>query len=917
MCAGDDYRVKPIPNYRLDNRGFVFIMSDSVNRGSEWKSWDLHLHSPLSHMANQFDVDMSEYIKLLSNSEISVFGITNYFCFANDELEMIREGLRRKNTSKTVMGNLEFRIAQPNKSGEFINIHVLFSEKLETREINSIMARLPLVNTADAGGSRSIYCSEEDIKKPGQGFDKVLVSLKELVLHLKKSLDADKYLIGCCPSGYGSFRPSRGEGRGAGLAEEIDKVCHFAFGNTEDRKFFLNESRYSGARKKPVFSGCDAHNTGELFRRSCWIKAHPTFDGLRQTIFEPEARVCLDNNNPRNAYPKPYFDSINIHGAILQGEELSFSENKIPLNQDLVTIIGGRGTGKSIFLDCLFKQLNHHYKPDQRLAKIEPNKFEVSYTKQNQSETIEYKTPDQGSLSYLHVRQGDIRRIAEEPEALSVEIKSLLNILEHEVDEYHSEEMRSLLSRLSETKRWFLQEDFNGNKTNSKRYNEDIIKNNSARIETITSKENRALVEQYNANAKEISEINLAKSKVESFSNYLKRIEDEFKTEALSVNSHLRSLNVKVPFIDFATQRTSIQTARTKLSESLDEKQKANSQIKEQLSAQGIEQDPAGLLDKVSIYQKNISDAQQRLTEHEQKVLLGKSLIEKRKTHAEAIMSAYEESAKKINEAFYELKKGKDGWNQEQTSLVTRLLDGVNVKGEVFFDREEFYEVISKVINGRKFRATGELTQKQRVLAKIPVKNFSDFVNLLSGVPLIPDDNGGVITAEELSRQSEYFIDGEGHSILELLYLPEFQRKYIKVRAVIEYKGKKPEKLSVGQRGTLYVCMKLATDPFGSPFVFDQPEDDLDNEFVVNELVPLIREIKKYRQIIIVTHNANLVVNADAEQVVVASNVNEELSYVAGAIEDDSVKSRVCRILEGGEVAFKKRESKYGIMGSF
>ncbi len=52
--------------------------------------------------------------------------------------------------------------------------------------------------------------------------------------------------------------------------------------------------------------------------------------------------------------------------------------------------------------------------------------------------------------------------------------------------------------------------------------------------------------------------------------------------------------------------------------------------------------------------------------------------------------------------------------------------------------------------------------------------------------------------------------------------------------------------LSVGQRGTFFLCMKLATDPFGSPFIFDQPEDDLDNEFIVQKLVPIFRKIKKY-----------------------------------------------------------------------
>ena len=139
-----------------------------------------------------------------------------------------------------------------------------------------------------------------------------------------------------------------------------------------------------------------------------------------------------------------------------------------------------------------------------------------------------------------------------------------------------------------------------------------------------------------------------------------------------------------------------------------------------------------------------------------------------------------------------------------------------------------------------------------------------------------------------------------------------------------KYKGKHLSKLSIGQKGTFYVCMKLATETFLTPFIFDQPEDDLDNEFIMKDLVPILKEIKKYRQVIIVTHNANLVVNTDAEQVIVAENNSEELHYVSGSLENtfkkeksssnlycQGIREHVCRILEGGEEAFRKRERKY------
>ncbi|XMB01272.1 hypothetical protein QNH99_00645 [Pantoea allii] len=155
---------------------------------------------------------------------------------------------------------------------------------------------------------------------------------------------------------------------------------------------------------------------------------------------------------------------------------------------------------------------------------------------------------------------------------------------------------------------------------------------------------------------------------------------------------------------------------------------------------------------------------------------------------------------------------------------------------------------------------------------------------------------------------------------MHYLFSPHKIKEYLNVNAVFTYRGRTIDKLSVGQRGTFYVSLKLATDPFGSPFVFDQPEDDLDNDFIMRQLVPLFRAIKKYRQVIIVTHNANLVINSDSEQVIVASNDGEIIEYNSGAIEDGNIKSQtgirhyICSILEGGHIAFSNREKKYGIL---
>ena len=100
------------------------------------------------------------------------------------------------------------------------------------------------------------------------------------------------------------------------------------------------------------------------------------------------------------------------------------------------------------------------------------------------------------------------------------------------------------------------------------------------------------------------------------------------------------------------------------------------------------------------------------------------------------------------------------------------------------------------------------------------------------------------------------------------------------------------------------------------PLIVDQPEDNLDNSFIAENLVKTLRENKIKRQYILATHNANIPVFGDAEQIITMEE-NEGHGIVSpdgvGSIDDDSVKRNVISILEGGRSAFKMREEKYGL----
>ena len=144
--------------------------------------------------------------------------------------------------------------------------------------------------------------------------------------------------------------------------------------------------------------------------------------------------------------------------------------------------------------------------------------------------------------------------------------------------------------------------------------------------------------------------------------------------------------------------------------------------------------------------------------------------------------------------------------------------------------------------------------------------------------------------------------------------------------------------MSPGKKAFVILKLLLEFDTRECPILIDQPEDSLDNRAIYKELVQYIKDKKKTRQIILVTHNSNVVVSADSENVIVANqhgskNINDgniRFQYINGSLENSKmrndgyneeidsilpsqgIREHVCDILEGGQEAFEKREKKYG-----
>jgi len=899
--------------------------------GSIWNKWDLHAHSPDTNQNNQFKgVTIEAYVDALIANQISLVGVTNYFYFKDNELEKIRAEIAKKSVKITVLGNVEFRITQPNKDGEWINVHCIFAEHVSTAQINSALSRLEISNTGNY--QQAIYCCKESFEQNKIQHSDIIVDFDKLIEHMKKSFRFGvDYLIAVCPNGYGGFRPDVKEGRSIAAAIEIEKKGQLLLGNKDDRDFFLYYlERYKGAVPKPVFCCSDAHSlksdpkngkfsVGENYT---WVKAKPTFEGLRQALIEPEARVQQTDDFIEKTFIKPKFTSIQLDGEIFTGQAIKFQPQTIPLNPNMVAIIGGRGTGKSLFLDSMHSMFNHQAVFNNARS-VDVNSLRITFDQGDGTELVFNSQDD--TYSYLHVSQGDIQNFSQEPSKLSDEIKRMLGIHGVNFNTVTTNAITENIGKYRSFVQYWELSDADGNRLNTPEHQNAIKAQFTKLMATITNPQNQQYIEQYQNNLKSVNE-------KQTVINELKEIQAVIVRSIQEINSSLGGINQKllvpnhVPLITTVATDQKITANILQFEGQISQLQTNNLAIVSAFQQQGINQDISSLLGKISEYQLAIDTANAKLQEIQLRTQQYQVYVQTRVNLALTYRDYLNTEKLKIDDKFQSLKVDKEHWSGDQNDLVSSMLADISINGNIVFDNKSFYEGLEGCLNRGKFRATQSQTTAKRLEEMFAIKGIDDFFNLINGNQQIVcegdvDAQGQQIriAIEDLFWRSEYFNQGGRFELLNYLFSPDSIKNYLYVNAEFEYKGKTVDKLSVGQRGTFYVCLKLATDPFGSPFVFDQPEDDLDNDFIMGQLVPLFSKIKKYRQVIIVTHNANLVVNTDAEQIIVASNEGEVISYESGALEDGSVvngvgtKASICNILEGGSYAFEKRERKYGI----
>jgi hypothetical protein len=282
-------------------------------KGSIWRKWDLHLHTPGTKLSDNFKIEKAEeteiwdkYCEVIETSTVAVFGITDYYCCENYFKFLSLFKSKYPDSKKIFFPNIEFRLpVAVNKEGEEVNIHIIFDNRIDKSKLDEFLLTIKTHVTDQAGVN--VKCKN---LKP-EDFASVTVSLEEIKRALREVFGAaTPYLIIAAANNAG-LRPTRSP-RKLSITDEIDKDCDAFFGGAQNVAHFLKSDRYeksqSGSLPKPVLSGCDAHSFEELTSKLgnkiidskvdsiticniTWIKADCTFEGLKQVIYEPRFRV--------------------------------------------------------------------------------------------------------------------------------------------------------------------------------------------------------------------------------------------------------------------------------------------------------------------------------------------------------------------------------------------------------------------------------------------------------------------------------------------------------------------------------------------------------------------------------------------------------------------------------------------------
>lgn len=1018
--------------------------------GSTWKKWDLHVHTPESlvhHYPGEKEEAWDAFLADLEAlpQEFKVLGINDYLFVDGYERLLRAKRSGRLPNIELLLPVVELRldkfggVVHGGKAGYVqsgwsrVNLHVIFDQVepdlIRQQFISAIAPSYSLIPGASNEGKWNAIISRDSLEALGkeiiesvprdrrsaygppliEGFNNLNVSWDGLRQALQNQNLAGKYLVAIGKTEWENLKWDDHT-----IAEKKTLI------NTADLVFTAAESpvAYAKARMKLQESGVnanlldcsDAHSLSSAEEKArigncfTWIKADSTFQGLLQAIQEFDDRVFVGDNPPKRqlvAQNKTKFiQSVKVTKKDASTLTEPWFNADIPLNPDLVAIIGNKGSGKSALSDIIALAGNtKHYKG---CSFLKDSRFRNAKTK--------YAQHFVGALSW-HDGTVTAKELDKDPEPSSVErvkylpqsyLEDLCNELGEGGSSTFDAELRKIIySHVPEADRL-------GKPSMDELLAYKVAEINQARLvartelgkvnEEIIEADKRATLEfkrgleaQLAAKNAELASLETGEPQIVEDPNASMEAREESKQAA----EHLDSLELQVQKIDkeeadlhekkaAATKR---QAVAKRIAQALANHKKQHEaflgEFKILLADLGVDiplkalielRVDTGPVDSVSReMQAEIEGADARLQSLEPG-----SLFKRR-----------EELATTITEV-----KGRLGERERQFVLYKEALaQWEKSKAEVVGTRDKagsiaWVEGEIESLAGLPVRLDELKTRRARLSAEIhghiqvmvdeyrrlygPVQSFvnsdeqkdmnlpldfhvqieeSGFQDLFLG-RLNKQVRGSFSGVEESTRLSRGMLneanftsaDGavafatkidnmlsfdhrEGQENREVRLEDQLRRgmtpqdvlnylfglEYLSPQYSLTYAGQEIGQLSPGERGLLLLVFYLLVDKDDIPIVIDQPEENLDNQTIYKILVKCIKRAKARRQVIMVTHNPNLAVVCDAEQLIYAScdKAEKRFDYESGAMENPEIKSRVVEVLEGTAPAFKNRQSKY------
>jgi predicted ATPase len=987
------------------------IQNTNNNRGSIWRIWDLHVHSPATYGG-----DYSAFIENAHNSKADVIGINDY-CTIKGYEEIVKLG---GVPNKIIFPVVEFRMhnivanrknADPTKAGTKINFHIIFDndpDKLST--ISNWMNSLKCFNER---GETIQLGTATDLSKVSFDFEQVLTSLKELNLYYNNCLiwlPYDEY------GGIDDIDPSdnffklslinKAHIIGSSTSKQID------FFKWEDSKYSTEQYIKWFDKPKPCIKGSDAHsidypfghlqnNRSQPVERHCWINADTTFNGLKQIVIEPNRVVIGDEpdllKRVRNNKTK-FLKSLTINkipNATV--DDIWFSNLQIDFNCGLVAIIGNKGGGKSAITDIVSLCGNTHQDPQNfsflninKFRKVKPlnlsERFEANLIWYDDTEIkkVLNQNPDKSKPERVkYIPQNFLERLCTnvESDEFEKEIKQIIyshtpndkrlgkssldELISYKSSLVHSE-ISQIQNQLNELNLEIVYHEEKATETFKKSIENKLqLKKDELKAHEGTkpskpqvgkeSDETKELVErltQIRDQIKDLEEeieelkrkknsLSIKKEELDRAKQYFNNLSDQLEKVIAPSNIHVNVLiKNNINLRDVFTYR--IDTAKIILiSENIE---KEITDIENLLNPEK-NNSKVFKLNELNVELKNGQEVLDKPAKEHQKYLDDLKSWEKKKNEIEGTIEEegtlkyFEGQIIYLNEKLIpELL----GLIEKRKELVKSLY---NQKLSLLEIRKELFQPVMKFIN--EFR---ELKQRYDVQIDVSlelrsfVDNFFTFVNqgrigTFSGkeegykklMDLIEKANfdtsdGFIEFTEEIISNLKYDqrskeeqpvdINNQLRKGIELsqLYDYIFNADYLQPVYNLKLGNKTLKELSPGERGALLLIFYLILDNDDIPLIIDQPEENLDNESVYHILVHFIKKTKEKRQIIIVTHNPNLAIVCDADQIInmhIEKDNKNRVKYESGAIENTMINKAIINILEGTMPAFDNRDSKY------